>query len=335
MLLVGGTMKDAINRYSASYLNDLLEVVQALSGFETDIKNCNILITGGTGFLGRWLVDVLLLMGANVSVVSRSPEKSLSNVEHWRNAPGISWIQSDLKSLPQVRGGMDVVIHAANDLNYTANEALEAAKMVFDAAEVSKASKVLFLSSGAVYSAAGQLNPYGQAKIWIENEGLKRASEGRFDFRIARCFSFLGPLQDLNAHFAATQFFRALIEGRPILIQGDGSPVRSFLYPVDFCCAIIRILMLGESGQCYDVGSHERVSIRELAERINRYRDGVIPPIETLGQKGASLSQSNVYAPACENRCDVQGVPKIKLDEAIFRTARFYRETFPNSIIRA
>ncbi len=139
----------------------------------------------------------------------------------------------------------------------------------------------------------------------------------------------------MNAHFAATQFFRALIDGQPILIHGDGSPVRSFLYPVDFCCAMLRILFLGESGKFYDVGSNERISIRELAERINQYRDGVIPPVESLGKIGTSLSQRSVYAPEGGNKSEVPGVPKVILSEAIHRTARFYKEIFPNSMIRA
>ena len=184
------------------------------------------------------------------------------------------------------------------------------------------------MSSGAVYQTGNApLNSYAESKILIEQEGNRRASHGSFEFKIARCFAFLGPHQDLDSHFAAAQFFSQVIQGKAITIQGDGSPIRSYLYPTDFVVGVIQILLKGRSGQAYDLGSKEAVKIVDLAKLINECRPGEIPPVNVLHQGSKSLSQSNVYLPnldLIENELNFK--PKVNLSEAVKRTSQFYQE---------
>ncbi len=313
---------------SLTYLNDLLEIVQSLDDAKASLKDKKIFITGGTGFLGVWLVDALVQLGAKPTLLTRNKERAIS-----KNLP---WIEGNLKNLPELTGNFDEVIHAANDLTLTSDESLASAKKVFDFAKKSGAKRVLFLSSGAAYQTEkAETNAYIGSKLLIEKEGTERSSRGDFEFKIARCFAFIGPHQDLNSHFAATQFFKDLIDQKPLTVKGDGNPVRSFLYPTDFMVGVIKILLHGRSNQIYNLGSNEAAKIIDLANLVNSHRTGEIPPINVLNQDSKSLSQTDVYLPDMKlTETELNFHQKINLKEAVKRTAKFYQEMFPNSKIR-
>jgi len=313
---------------SMTYLKDLREIVQSLDELKAEIENKKIFITGGTGFLGRWLVDGLLALGAKVTVLTRNREKALEINPYWKSNPNISLIEGNLSGRLHVEMAFDEVIHAANDLSFSAEAALEAAKVIFDLSKESGAKRVLFLSSGAVYHIDPKTSsPYATAKQLIEKEGVERATHGDFEFKIARCFAFLGPHQDLQSHFAATQFFNDVIHGRAITIQGDGSPIRSFLYPTDFAIGVLKILFQGRSQQAYDLGSSEAVTIADLAKLISNGGE-----VNILKQVSKSLSQSNSYLPNLSLiEKELKFHQTVNLREAITRTKKFYLETFPNS----
>ena len=335
-------MKNSIQNFSPLYLNHLSELVQVLDSEASSLKGKSIFITGGTGFLGRWLVDTFLLLGTQVTVLTRNKEKAFETCPYWRDTQNLILLEHNLLTpLPTTLGKFELILHAANDLAFSAHDALQAAKFIFTFAAQTQSRKALFLSSGAIYSHfqfPELKNPYAEGKALIEAEGNHLAKLGNFEMLTARCFAFLGPHQDLNSHYAATQFFKALIENNTITIQGDGKAIRSYLYPSDFVRGIFKILLHGTSGHAYDLGSSEAISILELAQKINVYRRNSIPEVKLLNHPShsPSLSQNNCYLPdlsLIENELGFQ--LKINLDTAIERTARFYAELFPKANIRA
>jgi nucleoside-diphosphate-sugar epimerase len=124
-------------------------------------------------------------------------------------------------------------------------------------------ARILYASSGAVYDL--DADGYGLAKRRSEDLLLTSG----LDIRIARLFSFVG--KGLSPRLAPACFLRACREGRPMLVYGDGSVMRSYLYGADLGRWMWKILLDGEPCSVYDVGSDLPVSIIRLAVEIRRH----------------------------------------------------------------
>jgi dTDP-glucose 4,6-dehydratase len=142
---------------------------------------------------------------------------------------------------------------------------------------------------------------------------------------IARCFAFVGPHLPLDAHFAIGNFIRDAMAGRAIEIQGDGSPLRSYLYMSDLAAWLWTMLVRGAAGRAYNVGSDEAVSIRGLAERVaDALRPGL--PIR-VGREAEPGAETVTYVPDISRaRSELGLAVTVGLEEAIRRTAQWYFE---------
>jgi dTDP-glucose 4,6-dehydratase len=199
----------------------------------------------------------------------------------------------------------------------------------------------LFTSSGAVYGrqpsdlshvdedylgAPDPLEPrnaYGEAKRLAELLCASEVRDGRVAAKIARCFTFVGPLLPLNAHFAIGNFIRDGMAGRTIVVNGDGTARRSYMYVGDLVGWLIAALVRGEAGRAYNIGSEREVSIGELARHVGTYF-GV--PIETRGAASAGMAPER-YVPSNRRARDELGVQeRVPLERAVARTAKWHTE---------
>ena len=132
-----------------------------------------------------------------------------------------------------------------------------------------------------------------------------------------RCFAFAGPLLPLDAHFAIGNFIADGIAGRTIEIKGDGTPVRSYMYPTDLVVWLWTILLRGEASRPYNVGSDQGVDLRKLATMIGA-RCGVDVIVRSQPIDGGP---SHRYVPSTERaRVELGLTSEVDLEAVIDRT---------------
>lgn len=280
---------------------DLDLVLSLTPGFWDHYRDARIFVTGGTGFVGSWLLEVVqhanavLGCGIDLVVLSRDPQRARARLPHIFSAANVTLFVGNVETFEARPGRLDLCIHAAADVADTTSAAdhlavfdvaVAGTRRVLDLAAASGVSRVLLTSSGAVYGTqppqlarlaetySGAPNvldvgsAYAQGKRAAEWIGCAYARRSGVAVTIARIFALLGPRIPLDGPFAAGNFIRDAVQGRAIEIQGDGRPVRSYLYMADACVWLLHILMSGTSGQAYNVGSEQDVSIAELARQV-------------------------------------------------------------------
>jgi dTDP-glucose 4,6-dehydratase len=163
---------------------------------------------------------------------------------------------------------------------------------------------------------------YGEGKRAAEMLCALYYKQFQIPVKIARCFAFVGPYLPLDAHFAIGNFINDGLKGDPIIIKGDGTPYRSYLYASDLIIWLLKILILGGSNFPYNVGSDEDLPITELADHIRKCFATDIGVIINLALN--SLAKPDRYVPLIEYaKIKLKLDVLIKLDEAINKTIQY------------
>lgn len=246
-----------------------------------------IFITGGTGFFGKSMLDYRLRhpewawAKAEWVVLSRSPRRFQADSRYLANQPGVSFVAGDIRDFDFPKLSFDAIIHAAaspiTDLSDEEQISVmtDGARRVIGFANAVKCETILFTSSGAVYGprtspareedACCPATAYGKGKLAAERVLL----ESGLDVKIARCFAFVGPYLDRRAQYAIGNFIQDCLDGHEIIIKGDGTPLRSYLYSDDLVEWLFAILQYSvEQGGVFNVGSAAALSIAETARAV-------------------------------------------------------------------
>lgn len=188
----------------------------------------NVLITGGTGFVGSWMRRK---MPANLTCLQLLNREDYDlDFGRWHN---MKW---------------DYIIHLAP----------VSPSLVIEVARGNNA-RLLYASSGAVYHPEYQDKEYRDNKLRWEQECL----DSGVDVVIARLFTFMRSSRAYNAIFGCVRSGH-----KPTVSRGC---VRSFMYPGEMARQLWAILLRGESGHAYDVGSDRAISMVDLALRIHKF----------------------------------------------------------------
>jgi nucleoside-diphosphate-sugar epimerase len=280
---------------------DLELVLDHTAPLWDELRGQRLFLTGGTGFFGCWLVESFchvnrtLGLNAEITILTRNPKAFSEKCPHLAADSAVSLHAGDVRDFAFPVGEFSFVIHAATEAR--ARQAAEAplemlstivagTERTLEFAATHGARKFLLTSSGAVYGAqpdnlthvpetyGGAPDPLNPASVYAEG---KRAAEllcaifqkkSGMECKIARCWAFCGPHLPLDEHFAIGNFIADVLAGRPIQIQGDGTPRRSYLYAADLAAWLWAILFRGPALTPINVGSDHDVSILELAQTV-------------------------------------------------------------------
>ena len=336
--------------------NDFAEISKDGEKFFEQLKGAHIFLTGGTGFIGTWILEAIRFWNQTqksnirVTVLTRNPDSFKLKSLHLYETSAFDFLIGNIVNLPVqqllARGPYTHLIHAATDASADLNEnkplqmfdtVVLGTRKVLDFAAQAKIQRVLYLSSGAVYGqqppeiqhvseqylgAPDCLNPkntYAEGKRASEMLCAIYGKQFGLEIVVARIFALLGPLLNLDIHFAAGNFIRDAISGKKITVSGDGRPERSYLYPSDLVVWLLAILTHGQSGFAYNAGSEEGISIANLAELTSALLGN--HGYEVLGLSDSGWNPGR-YVPSNQLIRDTLGVSqKVQLSEAIQRTA--------------
>jgi nucleoside-diphosphate-sugar epimerase len=328
------------------------------------LTGMRVFVTGGTGFVGRSVLDYLLrstaLHGSKdvyVCILSRDPVRFLRK---WPRYAGLGWlrfVEGDLQSLRRMRRqACDHVIHAAADTHGVASGASWIEQIVggthaaLDFALLNRARRFLLLSSGAIYGAqpldmgllpetfAGAPSPtlyasvYGQAKRMAEQLCAVYWKEHGLESVIARCFALVGEHVPLSGSYAIGNFIRNALDGQPLRLTGDGSATRSYLYGPDAAHWLVTLLLRGSPGEAYNVGSDAAISIRELAELTAARLSSSLPVV--VGPATAADNARSRYVPDISKAAALGLTVSTPLPQAIELSAQLIKRHYSDSTIR-
>jgi nucleoside-diphosphate-sugar epimerase len=331
---------------------DLAHVLQYARQDLEKLRGARVFVTGGTGFFGKWLLATFqhanreLRLDATMTVLTRDPARFRKESPHLADDPVFSLHAGDVRTFEFPAGKFSHVIHGASSPGTGPLEMfatiVDGSRRTLEFTAQSDASRFLFLGSGAVYGPQpseithvpetyhGAPNPlqlnsaYGEAKRAAEHLSCSYGTVHGFAPVIARCFAFAGPHLPLDGHFAIGNFIGDALAGRPISVQGDGTPYRSYLYAADLAVWLWALLVRGESGQAFNVGSDEDLTIAELARIV---AEESAPTCEVrIAQPAVASVQPLRYVPLVERARTELGLEvHIKLREGIQRTLGWLR----------
>jgi dTDP-glucose 4,6-dehydratase len=339
---------------------DLDELIDVAAGDLRHFAGMRLLVTGGTGFVGRWLLASIahanrrLATGIRASVLTRDPDAFRARAPELAEAPGISLVRGDVLALGDVGGAHDGVVLGATAASAKINDELPlvmldtivgGTRATLELAASWGRIPVLFTSSGAIYGKQppeivnvpethlGGPDPLDTR--WVYHEGKRVAElscaifarDRGLDTKIARMFTFVGPSLPIDAHFAMGNFIRDALHGGPIVISGDGTPLRSFMYPTDMVNWLWAIFARGMAARAYNVGAERAVSIAETAAIVAAAAGGIPVVVRGSGPAGAL---PDPYVPSTRRVREELGVAeRVSVEEGVARTLAWHRAGAP------
>jgi len=311
----------------------------------------NALVTGGAGFIGRWVVEFLLADGHDVWVVDNFSNGRRENLARWESHPRLKVIAADINDAALLgrlfaRPGFDRCFHLAANVNVqnsiddpkgTFLGDLSGTATLLDAARPT-CTKIIFVSSCMVFDGAppGGLcetsplrprSPYAAGKVAAEYLVQSYYYAYGMPVTVLRPFNTYGPFQKVTAEGGVVAIFiQGLLNRQPVRIYGDGRQTRDFLYVEDCARFIIAAGYSDRSnGEVIVAGTGQDVTINDLAHRILKDPSRIqhVPHIHPQAEIYKLLSNPKKAGELLGWK------PTVFLEEGIRRTAEWIKQNMP------
>ena len=268
------------------------------------IKDSVILVTGGAGFIGSYVVEELIpFQPKKIIILDNFIRGSRENMKSFINNPVVELYEGDIRDslkLEHCIAGTDYVFHmAALRINACAASPWDGfevmLKSTFEVAELCKkhkVKKVIYSSSASVYGLAQHFptpetdNPYnnqtfyGAAKMW--GEQLFRSYKFMYglDYVALRYFNAYGPRMDTDGKYTEVmiKWLDCIRDSKNPLIYGDGSTTMDFVYVKDIAKANIAALQSDVTDEAFNIGNCEETSLKGLLDVLLKVNDSTLTP---------------------------------------------------------
>lgn len=291
-----------MNLYNSNvYMCDLEDAVYRVKGLEK-LKGKSVFITGASGLIGSYLVDMLMTVNrilnlqVRVYAAGRS-KKRLKERFNDTETEGLIYVEQDMEKPMSQDFLVDYVIHAASnaypaaflqDPVGTIMGNIAGTKNLLDYGKNHGAKRFLFVSSGEVYGQDADVEAYTEeysgyldylsvrscypaGKRTAETLCCAYTSQYGLDTIIVRPSHVYGPNTTKQDNRATAQFIENVMEGQDIVLNSAGNQMRSYTHVADCGAAILSVLLQGETGKAYNIANkNSRVTIAGFAREIAR-----------------------------------------------------------------
>ncbi|XES78370.1 MAG: NAD-dependent epimerase/dehydratase family protein [Candidatus Bathyarchaeia archaeon] len=320
----------------------------------SSLQGTNVLVTGGAGFIGSHLVDVLLCQGAHVKVADDLSRGSIRNLMHCLDE--IEFVNCDLacpESAPHVLKDCDVCYHLAavvGDVQWMNTHPSEIFRSllinyhVIDACRKLDTAKLLFVSSACTYPVGLQSNPelpplreedmltfgampdgdYGWTKLLGEIQCKAYNKTYGTSVVVVRPFNPYGPRESFcpeDSHVIPALIRRALNREKPFVVWGDGRQRRAFTYVTDLVEGMILACQKLPNAEPVNLGESTDISINDLAELILKLTGFDTPIVHDVSKLSGVRSRKSDMSKAM-NLLDWH--PKVSLEKGLRNTVEWY-----------
>ncbi|MDC2999687.1 SDR family oxidoreductase, partial [Acidimicrobiaceae bacterium] len=256
----------------------------------------NIVITGGSGFVGSYLCEKLINDGHKIIVIDNLLTGSTENINDLLDNENFSFIEQDVQDHIEIKDKVDYVLHfasAASPKAYTEHpvNTLKAGSVgTINTLGLAKkhSAEYLLASTSEVYGDPlispqneeywGNVNPNGERSMYDEAKRFAEAAVATYSrsydlkTKIVRIFNTYGPRMQLNDGRVVTNFIVQALRNENITIYGDGTQTRSFSYVEDTVAGIIS-LMNSTEYDVFNIGNPNEMTVAKLAEKIIELTD--------------------------------------------------------------
>ena len=306
----------------------------------------NIVITGGSGFVGSYLCEKLINDGHKIIVIDNLLTGSTENINDLLNNKNFSFIEQDVQDHIEIEDKVDYVLHfasAASPKAYTEHpvNTLKAGSVgTINTLGLAKkhSAEYLLASTSEVYGDPlispqneeywGNVNPNGERSMYDEAKRFAEAAVATYSrsyglkTKIVRIFNTYGPRMQLNDGRVVTNFIVQALRNENITIYGDGTQTRSFSYVEDTVAGIIS-LMNSTEYDVFNIGNPNEMTVGQLAEKIIKLTDST-SEIKYLELPNDDPKQRKPDITKAKTKLNWE--PKVNLDEGLAKTITWVEE---------
>jgi dTDP-glucose 4,6-dehydratase len=306
----------------------------------------NIVITGGSGFVGSYLCEKLINDGHKIIVIDNLLTGSRENINDLLDNENFSFIEHDVQDHIEIEDKVDYVLHfasAASPKAYTEHpvNTLKAGSVgTINTLGLAKkhSAEYLLASTSEVYGDPlispqneeywGNVNPNGERSMYDEAKRFAEAAVATYSrsyglkTKIVRIFNTYGPRMQLNDGRVVTNFIVQALRNENITIYGDGTQTRSFSYVEDTVAGIIS-LMNSTEYDVFNIGNPNEMTVGKLAEKIIELTDST-SEIKYLELPSDDPKQRKPDITKAKTKLNWE--PKVNLDEGLAKTITWVEE---------
>ena len=306
----------------------------------------NVLIAGGSGFIGSWLCDYFIEKKHKVIAIDNFITGKERNISHLLKNRNFKLKKIDVTKKFSIKEKVDAVLNFSSIASpqhyqkYKIETLLVGSYGTFNLLELARKNraKFLFASTSEVYGDPlttpqketdwGNVNPIGMRSMYDES---KRFSEALImgyhrtyglDTKIVRIFNTYGPRMNINDGRAVPQFIYQALSNRNITVFGKGNQTRSFCYVSDLVDGLYKLLMSKEHLPV-NIGNPNELSIKEIAKKIIKLTESKSKIIyKDLPEDDPKRRRPDIT----KAKKILKWEPKISLDEGLLKTIEYFKK---------